>query len=318
MLSADGPQDNIPEKVRPVPPLGVELGDSDKKELLNGLDLLQQSVKQLRQREDPFTVDLLPDVEIFLRAVKQGINYRELFSARDVKNASKVLAEGQQRADALLKGEAPWTSQKGLVVRGFRSRIDRTVQPYGLVIPDSYSDTGKTRYRLDLWFHGRGERSSESVFIAERMSRVGRFAPQDTIVLHPYGRYSNAFKFAGEVDVLEALEHAQRHYKIDQDRVAVRGFSMGVLGVGKWPCTILICFLRRILGQVFLKRLSFFASSKKKLLYLLNLSESYGGCTTVLGMPTICFNYLWLPIAVSWISKNKRPISWKPRLLSEV
>ena len=96
------------------------------------------------------------------------------------------------------------------------------------------------------------------------------------------------------------------------------GFQWEVLGVGKWPCTILICFLQRILGQVFLKRLSFFASSKKKLLYLLNLSESYGECTTVLGMPTICFSYPWLLIAVSWISKNKRPISWKPRSLSEV
>jgi len=235
-LWADGPQDNIPENVRPVPPLGVELSDSEKKELLSGLDLLQQSVEKLRQRKDTFTVDLLPDVEIFLRAVKQGVEYRELFSARDVKNATKVLAEGRQRADALLKGEAPWTSQKGLVVRGFRSRIDRTVQPYGLVIPESYSDTGKTRYRLDLWFHGRGERSSESVFIAERMSRVGRFAPQDTIVLHPYGRYSNAFKFAGEIDVLEALEHARRHYSIDDDRVSVRGFSMG--GAGCWQMAV--------------------------------------------------------------------------------
>lgn len=236
VLLADGPQDNIPEKVRPVPPVGVELGDSEKKELLGGLDLLQQSVQQLRQREDTFTADLLPDVEIFLRAVQQGIEYRELFSARDVKNASKVLAEGQQRADALLKGQAPWTTQKGLVVRGFRSRIDRTVQPYGLVIPESYTDVGKTRYRLDLWFHGRGERSSESVFIAERMSRIGRFAPQDTIVLHPYGRYSNAFKFAGEIDVLEALEHARRHYKIDNDRIAVRGFSMG--GAGCWQMAV--------------------------------------------------------------------------------
>lgn len=235
-LWADGPQDNIPENVRRVPPLGVELSDSEKKELLSGLDLLQQSVEKLRQRKDTFTVDLLPDVEIFLRAVKQGVEYRELFSARDVKNATKVLAEGRQRADALLKGEAPWTSQKGLVVRGFRSRIDRTVQPYGLVIPESYSDTGKTRYRLDLWFHGRGERSSESVFIAERMSRVGRFAPQDTIVLHPYGRYSNAFKFAGEIDVLEALEHARRHYSIDDDRVSVRGFSMG--GAGCWQMAV--------------------------------------------------------------------------------
>ena len=236
MLWADGLQDNIPEKVRPVPPLGIELSDSDKKELLSGVDVLRESVKQLRQRDDVYTVELLPDVEIFLRAVTQGIKYRELFSARDVKNAAKVLAEGQKRADALLKGEAPWTSQKGLVVRGFRSRIDRTVQPYGLVIPDSYTDRGKTRYRLDLWFHGRGERSSESVFIAERMSRIGRFAPQDTIVLHPYGRYSNAFKFAGEVDVLEALEHARRHYRIDEDRVAVRGFSMG--GAGCWQMAV--------------------------------------------------------------------------------
>ena len=52
------------------------------------------------------------------------------------------------------------------------------------------------------------ESDRETVFISERMNRAGRFTPRDTIVLHPYGRYSNAFKFAGEVDVLEALEHA--------------------------------------------------------------------------------------------------------------
>src|SRR5581483_4163118 len=46
------------------------------------------------------------------------------------------------------------------------------------------------------------------------------------------GRYCNAFRFAGEVDVLEALEHARRHYSIDENRVAMRGFSMG--GAGCW------------------------------------------------------------------------------------
>ncbi|MDA7874048.1 prolyl oligopeptidase family serine peptidase [Rhodopirellula sp.] len=236
LVRADGLQDNIPEKVRAVPPVGVQLTEQERKGLEAGLKNLRQLVKQLRQRSDQRTVDLLPDVEIFLRAVDHGVQYRELFSVRDVKNASKILAEGQNRAEALLKGEAPWTTQKGLVVRGFRSRIDRTVQPYGLVIPDSYTDVGHTRYRLDLWFHGRGERSSESVFIAERMIRPGRFTPQDTIVLHPYGRYSNAFKFAGEVDVLEALEHASQHYKIDDDRIAVRGFSMG--GAGCWQMAV--------------------------------------------------------------------------------
>jgi hypothetical protein len=68
------------------------------------------------------------------------------------------------------------------------------------------------------------------------MKQIGRVAPRDTIVLHPYGRYSNAFKFAGEVDVLEALEHAKQNYRVDQDRVAVRGFSMG--GAGCWQFAV--------------------------------------------------------------------------------
>ena len=56
--------------------------------------------------------------------------------------------------------------------------------------------------------------------------------PPDTIVLHPYGRFCNAFKFAGEVDVFEALEHVKQNYPVDDSRVSVRGFSMG--GAGCW------------------------------------------------------------------------------------
>ena len=59
------------------------------------------------------------------------------------------------------------------------------------------------------------------------MKQAGRYTPRDTLVLHPYGRYSNAFKFAGEVDVLEALDSVRGRYRIDDDRVLVRGFSMG-------------------------------------------------------------------------------------------
>jgi len=233
---ADGPQDNIPDNVRAVPPVGIELKPEDQQELEAGLKSLQDSIANLRRRRDARTPKLLPDIEIFARAIDHGLKYQELFSDRDVNNAKAVLAEGQKRADALLKGEAPWTTQKGLVVRGFRSKIDQTVQPYGLVIPESYEGTGKSRYRLDLWLHGRGERSTESVFIAQRMQQGGRYAPADTIVLHPYGRYSNAFKFAGEIDILEALDHARENYRIDDDRVSIRGFSMG--GAGCWQMAV--------------------------------------------------------------------------------
>jgi pimeloyl-ACP methyl ester carboxylesterase len=66
----------------------------------------------------------------------------------------------------------------------------------------------------------------------ERSTRAGEFTPPDTFVLHPYGRYCNAFKFAGEIDVLEALEAVMAEYPIDRARVVLRGFSMG--GAGVW------------------------------------------------------------------------------------
>lgn len=233
---ADGPQDNIADNVRQVPPVGIEVPAADRVELERGLKELDALIAPLRTRRDAITPRLLPDVEIFARAVRHGLQYRELYSPRNVEDAKQVLQEGLSRAKQLTSGDAQWLTQKGLVVRGFRSKLDETVQPYGLVIPESYTFEGKSRYRLDLWFHGRGERTSESLFIAQRMKQVGRYAPRDTLVLHPYGRYSNAFKFAGEVDVLEALEHAQQNYRIDDDRIAVRGFSMG--GAGCWQFAV--------------------------------------------------------------------------------
>ncbi|MDA0283844.1 MAG: prolyl oligopeptidase family serine peptidase [Planctomycetota bacterium] len=238
-MFADGLQDNIAANVRLVPPLGIEVPENDRAELAEGLkslDSLIGEIQKTKGNDRARRLELLPDVEIFSRALHQGLEYREFFSVNDVNNAKSVLHEGLRRASQLLKGEANWLTQKGLVVRGFRSKIDQTVQPYGLVIPESYDGSDRTGYRLDLWLHGRGEKTSESAFIAQRMKQVGQFAPNDTIVLHPYGRYSNAFKFAGEVDVLEGLEHAQKNYRIDEDRVAVRGFSMG--GAGCWQLAV--------------------------------------------------------------------------------
>src|SRR4029434_4918625 len=113
---------------------------------------------------------------------------------------------GIQRAAALRNGEAPWTTQSGLVVRGYVSKIDGHLQPDGLASPERYERKGPQRYRADLWFHGRGEVLSELNFLKDRMNNVGSINPDDTIVLHPYGRYCNAAKFAGESDVLDALD----------------------------------------------------------------------------------------------------------------
>ena len=99
-------------------------------------------------------------------------------------------------------------------------------------MPATYEGKTSVRHRLDIWFHGRGETVTELNFLDQRMKQPGQFTPADTIVLHPFGRYCNAFRFAGEVDVLEALKSTQERYKVDEDRISVRGFSMG--GAGCW------------------------------------------------------------------------------------
>jgi acetyl esterase/lipase len=236
LCRADGPADNDPENVRRVPAPGIEVSEADRQELTKQLEALKAAIDELVKRPDARTRELLSDVQIYYRAVHDALTYREFFNEQELKSARQLLEQGLERARQLAAGQTPWTTQSGLVVRGYVSKIDGSVQPYGLVVPDSYSPQGTQRHRLDLWFHGRGENLSEVNFLAGRLQDRGVFTPADTIVLHPYGRYCNAFKFAGEVDVLEALDSVRSRYRIDDERIAARGFSMG--GAACWQFAV--------------------------------------------------------------------------------
>ncbi len=233
---ADGPADNIPDSVRPVPPVGVEVPEAQRQELETGLAKLKAAIDELAQRKDALTRELLPDVQTYHNAVSDALTYDEFFKPPEIETAMSLLADGLARADELKSGRAPWTTQMGPVPRGYVSKIDGSVQPYGLVMPESFTSAGPHRWRLDIWFHGRGETLSEVNFLDQRRKDKGQFAPPDTIVLHPYGRYCNANKLAGEIDTLEALESVKRRYRIDDDRIAVRGFSMG--GAACWQFAV--------------------------------------------------------------------------------
>ena len=211
---------------RPVPPEGVAVPADVRTELQTGLDRLGKSIEGLKQNP------LMADVLVFHKAVRFALDGNEFFNANEFEKARGILKEGQTRADALAHGDAPWTKQTGLVVRGYISKIDGSVQPYGLVIPPTWFPASAHRFRLDAWFHGRGETLSEVNFIADRMRNPGEFQPPNTIVLHLYGRYCNANKFAGEVDLFEAMDDVKKHYSIDENRLLVRGFSMG--GASVW------------------------------------------------------------------------------------
>ncbi len=231
---ADGPKDNAAENVRPVPPKGVAVDPAVVKELNAGLADLAKAIADATAAAggNPKLLDLLPDVEIYHKAVRYAVEYGEFFAPKEPDAAKKLLATGLQRAKELNDGKPSWPTATGPVVRGYRSKIDGSVQPYGLIVPKAFGDAPATKRRLDFWWHGRGENLSEVNFITQRQGGGGDFAPADSFVLHPYGRYCNANKFAGEVDTFECLEHARKHYPVDDARLTARGFSMG--GAACW------------------------------------------------------------------------------------
>src|SRR2546428_3102333 len=121
--------------IKPVPPPGVPVSPADRAELETGIARLGRSIEKIR--DNP----LAPDVQIFHNAARYALQYDEFFKPEEIYRAKELLRQGQERADALGRGSAPWAGATGLVVRGYVSKIDRSVQPYGLVVPGSFSPT---------------------------------------------------------------------------------------------------------------------------------------------------------------------------------
>src|SRR5437764_129598 len=59
---------------------------------------------------------------------------------------------------------------------------------------------------------------------------AGKPPSADYIELQPLGRVENGYRWAGETDVLEAIEATCRSYSIDRRRIVLRGMSMGASG----------------------------------------------------------------------------------------
>jgi hypothetical protein len=216
-----------------MPPPGIKIQEDQLQQLKNELKSFGEEIETLRGdlADRPQLLRYLPDIEVLHKAVRYPVEFDEFYKTNEVDLADRLIALGRERIGQLRQGESPWIWATGLVVRGYRSRIDGSVQPFGLVVPEGYQYQDKPR-RLDVWLAGRNEKRTELAFLGERLKSRGEFTPPETIVLHPYGRYCNAYKFAGETDVLEAMETVMRDYDIDPLRLAIRGFSMG--GAGTW------------------------------------------------------------------------------------
>jgi len=212
------------------PPQG--LSAKEQKQFEGELKDIEQRLAMLRQARNA-KPDRIADAEIFRKGVVWALRYETKLEPADVALIKKSLLRGEQRLEALESGKAAWLEKKGKLTRGFVSAVDGSTQPFGLIIPANYDPAKPTR--LDVVLHGSSRPTglSELRFMNrfDEGDEPAKSAPeQDYIELHPLGRVENCYRWAGETDVFEAIEAVCRNYKIDRDRIVLRGMSMGASG----------------------------------------------------------------------------------------
>ena len=172
------------------------------------------------------------DVEIYLKAAEWIVRHGEYFTKDSGKQTLLALDAGLARAKAVAAGKAPWLELRGKpMIRGYYSTIDRSVQPFKVTLPVGYTAENAKTHRLDVVLHGRDQTLTEVKFIASAENAKVAVKGPDYIVLEPYGRGNNAYRWAGEVDVFESAQNLGEK-AFDTTKVVLRGFSMG--GAGTW------------------------------------------------------------------------------------
>ncbi|MFO0936110.1 MAG: alpha/beta hydrolase-fold protein [Gemmataceae bacterium] len=173
------------------------------------------------------------DVAIYAKAVDYMIRHGEWYGPKAGEQTLLVLDAGLKRARELAEGPGTpsWLKVRGRpIIRGYFSVVDGSVQPYSMIIPEGYDPSSKTN-RLDVILAGRDATKTEVKFIAVREASTKTFKV-DHLVVEPYGRGNNAYRWAGETDVFEVKNDVASEFPFDINRIVLRGFSMG--GAGAW------------------------------------------------------------------------------------
>lgn len=219
------------DKNKFAPPPVTRPDDATLKTITDKTAQLREAVGALKAKKTPD--DVLIEVEVYLRAAENIVRFEEWLHKDSGKWALTTLDRGLERAKQAEGGKAPWRDEAGRwVARAYRSYVDGSIQPYAVLLPADYGADKDKRWRLDIVLHGRDGSLTESKFLAQHDKT--KLAPKDLgfIQLEVYGRGNNAYRWAGETDVWEAIVASRTGLQVDPARVVLRGFSMG--GAGTW------------------------------------------------------------------------------------
>src|SRR5262245_38928536 len=133
------------------PPTPITPSEEQLREINTRIDKLDQAVKLLAREgvRDP----VLADIEVYLKSAQWIVKHNEFYRKDYIDWTLEALHRGMLRA-SIAPGPGqpvPWMVQAGsTVVRGYRSRVDGSVQPYAVTYPADYGKDAFTRYRLDV------------------------------------------------------------------------------------------------------------------------------------------------------------------------
>lgn len=200
---------------------------------------LRKAVEALKEKKIPD--DVFVEVAIYLKAAENIVRFEEWLHKDSVKWTQQTLDQGLERAKQAEGGRPVWRDAPGKwVLRAYRSHIDDSIQPYAVLLPHDYGKDPAKKWRLDIVLHGRDGALTESKFIATHNGAAPK--DRDFVQLEVYGRGNNAYRWAGESDVFEAVTsfrykarpflEGRAEEPLDPRRTVLRGFSMG--GAGTW------------------------------------------------------------------------------------
>lgn len=206
-----------------------QLTASEQATLTGHLEHLRLTLNELPLKPD--IEHQLSDIRVFEKAADWILRHNEFYKPDYVQWTVDAIDIGLSRLRQLQSGQIPWVGRIGTTILGYTSRVDGSVQPYAVRLPAGFNPQSDQQWPLHVELHGRGSTLNEVSFIH---AHEGKVSAEDNawIQLDVFGRTNNAYRWAGETDVLEAMDDVRRRFRIDDRRITLRGFSMG--GAGAW------------------------------------------------------------------------------------
>lgn len=174
------------------------------------------------------------DAAIYAEAVELQLKI-DIWPANFEANAFTCLKWGRAVTAGLKADPDFMRTVRHLAPLGYRSRVDRSAQPYLVALPDDF-DPAAPGHRMVVLLHGAYALACPMGTISGALSRAKDMNP-GAITVTPFGRANGGYEWAAETDVWDVIADMKRRYSIDENKIVLTGFSMGGGGTVKLGLT---------------------------------------------------------------------------------